>query len=71
MLNLTLKLRDDEVDTLFECISTAAKQYSRESLKAFTSGDTGAYMYAHEKKTYAWQLFDHIKHAVDRQREEG
>ena len=65
MVDLRLKLRDDEVETLLECIKTTATYYGAKSVTEITSGTQKGYMEAHEKKSYAWQLFDHIKNAVD------
>lgn len=70
MLNLEILLRDDEIETLYDCISTAAKSYSAIKLQAFKEQDDRKYLEFGEKTTYAWQLFDHFKRAIDRQREE-
>lgn len=69
-MDLRLKLRDDEVETLLECIKLAATYYSSKSVTEITAGNTKGYIEAHEKKSYAWQLFDHIKKATERTTEE-
>lgn len=65
MVDLRLKLRDDEMETLLECIKMTATYYGAKSVTEITSGTQKGYIEAHEKKSYAWQLFDHIKNAVD------
>ena len=65
MINLRLKFRDDEIETLLNCIKLAATYYNSKSVTEITAGNAKGFSDAHEKKTYARQLYSHIKRAVD------
>lgn len=60
MIELTLKLREDQLETLLECVRTAAAVHSANSLIAIQTNNPAQYAEANTKKTESWKLYDYI-----------
>ena len=69
-MEVSLKVPEYELEVILEALKDSATLYGSARVTAFTTGDTKKYLEYQEKKTYAWQAYDHLKNALERHREE-